>query len=471
MAETRTPDDDPLFWSIEKLGKAYQARELSPVEVWDQARRRSDAFGGAMNVYVTRLDDLGLEQAKAAEAAFRSGTPPSPLCGIPVSIKDAFEVRGYPTTFGSLKYRDYVSARDSASVARLREAGAVLTGKTNTSEFGQSATTDNLLGPDTTNAWNVRCTAGGSSGGAASSVAAGLATVALGSDGGGSIRIPAAFSGLFGIKPTFGLVQEPESIVKAMSDFVCPGPLSRHVDDARRMLAVLSGTPMKRGKSSRRLRIAWCAAPEDRPVAPAVQKVCSEALKEIVKAGFEAREFEPPISDWQKIFGPLVLQEEFRERGRYLDGDVSEITDYELASLRAAAQVAPGDVADARERLGEFRQRFDRFFEEVDVLLTPTNAVGAFEIGQRPVEISGRSVSALWGAFPFTAAYNVAGVPAASIPCGLADGMPAGLQVVMGRGRDAILLDFCELLERIFAFDQSPMRDAWRLPLRSGALA
>jgi Asp-tRNA(Asn)/Glu-tRNA(Gln) amidotransferase A subunit family amidase len=469
MPDSSRQTDSPLFWPIAKLKAAYQNRSLSPVEVLQEAKRRADAFNDEMNIYVTRMDDLADQQAQDAENAWAKGTA-GPLCGVPVSIKDAFEVEGYLTTFGSLKFRDHISRHDTGVTRRIRASGAVMTGKTNTAEFGQSATTDNLLGPDTTNAWDTGRTPGGSSGGAASSVAAGLASVALGSDGGGSIRIPAAFSGLFGMKPSYGLVRD-EGGGNAMADFVCPGPLARSVDDARHLLNVLAERDFHRAALDRPLKIAYCAAPEGRPVNAEVQRLFQQNIETVRGLGHHLSEVDIPVQGWKDVFGPLVVTDELRARGHFLDEDLSELTDYERVTLEAALQVSDNDIARARELLVEYRARFETFLTKYDAILTPTNAVTAFEIGNRPTEIEDRKVSELWGAFPFTSPFNVAGVPGASIPCGMSQGLPVGLQVVMKQGRDEDLLNLCEDMETAFEFDLEPLKSRWALPEKAGVCA
>lgn len=469
MPDNSRQTDSPLYWPIARLKAAYRDRSLSPVDVLQEAKSRADKFSDEMNIYVTRMDDLAEQQARAAEEAWAKGTA-GPLCGVPVSIKDAFEVEGYPTTFGSLKFRDHISAHDTGVTARIRASGAVMTGKANTAEFGQSATTDNLLGPDTTNAWDTGRTPGGSSGGAASSVASGLVSVALGSDGGGSIRIPASFSGLFGIKPSYGLVKD-EGGGNAMADFVCPGPLARSVDDARQLLNVMAESDFRRTAFDRPLKIAYCAAPEGRPVNAAVSNVVRQAIETVRGLGHDVVETEIPVHGWKDVFGPLVVTDELRARGHFLDEDLAELTDYERVTLEAALVVTDDDIAKARTMLLEYRARFEAFLSDYDVILTPTNAVTAFEIGNRPTEIEGRKVSELWGAFPFTSPFNVAGVPGASVPCGMAQSLPVGLQVIMKQGRDGDLLSLCEDMEEAFAFDLSPLKSRWALPAKAGAPA
>ena len=230
----------PLFWPIQRLGEAFRRGDLSPVEVLEEALVRTDQFNPLLNAYLGRLDEQAHEQAKTAEKLFNDKIEDPPLlCGVPISVKDTFELADSITTYGSLLFRKNRTEQDCGVVRRLRVAGAVFPGKTNASEFGQSATTDNLLGDDARNPWDKTLTPGGSSGGAAASVAAGLATAAIGADGGGSIRIPASFTGLFGIKPTFGLCPN-ESGLRAMSDFIAPGPLTHCVADARTILEVMA---------------------------------------------------------------------------------------------------------------------------------------------------------------------------------------------------------------------------------------
>ena len=215
--------------------------ELSDIE---DTLHRIDTFNPVLNAFLGRVDELARKQAAEAEQAYAMGDARA-LSGVPVSVKDTFHLTGSVTTFGSLAYRANVSHHNSGVVKRLRAAGTVITGKTNTSEFAQSATTENLFADDCHNPWDISRTSGGSSGGAAASVAAGLSSMAVGADGGGSIRIPAAFTGVFGLKPTYGLCHD-ENGLNAMSDFISPGPLTRRVADARMLLSVLAETAYPR---------------------------------------------------------------------------------------------------------------------------------------------------------------------------------------------------------------------------------
>jgi Asp-tRNA(Asn)/Glu-tRNA(Gln) amidotransferase A subunit family amidase len=446
---------------VAELVGAYRRGWLSPVEVTRTFLERITRLDDRLHAFVETLPERALAQAAEAERAYREGEATAPLLGVPVSVKDAFHIEGVPTTLGSLVHRGQVAKADSGVVRRLRTAGSVFVGKTNTAEFGQSATTDNLLGPDTGNPWDPTRTPGGSSGGAAASVAAGLCTVAVGSDGGGSIRIPAAFTGLYGFKPSPGLCVD-ENGFRAMTDFVSPGPLARTVADARVMLGVLAERNLRRRATPRPLRIAYCRRPEGRPVDPAVATAVDEAAAALSRLGHEVVEVDLPIRGWEEVFGPLVLDDEHRERGHLL-AHPERLTRYERATLRAASALDSRSVRRARQSLPAYRRRIDRLFEQHDVMLTPTVAVPAFRLGERPAEIAGVDVDRLWGPFPFAVPFNVAGVPAASVPCGLADGLPVGAQLVTRVSAEALLLDVSEDLEEALQFDQGRVLQQWGL--------
>lgn len=458
------PDGSPITWPVDTLIEAYGSGLLSPVEVATEALDRIAAFDDQLHTFVTVDRDMTLAQAKDAEDAYGRGER-RPLLGVPLSVKDAFHVRGLPTTLGSLHHVGDLATVDSGVVRRLREAGAVFTGKTNTAEFGQSATTDNLLGPDTSNPWDIRRTSGGSSGGAAASVAAGMSSLAVGSDGGGSIRIPAAFCGLFGLKPTRGRCPD-EGGFRAMTDFVSPGPLAWTAADARPLLEVLAGRSYPRRRAFRPLVIGYCARPEQRPVHAGIEQAVERAAKGLEDIGYHVVEHDLPLSGWQDVFGPLVLEDEGRERGHLL-AEPERLTDYERRSLEAAARLSPESVAQARLGLSLYRERISDVFLDVDVLLTPTVAVPAFELGRRPREIDGQSVDALWGAFPFAVPFNVAGTPAASVPCGFVEGLPVGAQLVTPMHTEARLFEVAEALEQLVGFDRSVVHARWNADPRS----
>jgi Asp-tRNA(Asn)/Glu-tRNA(Gln) amidotransferase A subunit family amidase len=450
----------PLFWPLEELTRCYGERSLSPLEVTREALARIAAYDQELGAYLTIADTPALTQAAEAERAYVRGAA-RPLLGVPLSIKDLFDVAGVRTTLGSLVHAHDVALSDSPAVQRLRAAGAVFLGKTNTSEFGQAATTESLVGPPARNPWDRSRTAGGSSGGAAASVGAGLAAAALGSDGGGSIRIPAAFCGLVGLKPGIRAVPAGGQF-RAMADFACAGPIARRVADARSLLAVLAGRALPRQAASGGVRVAWCPTLEARPVTPGIAGLAERAVADLAGAGrHEVVDSVPPIDGWQEVFRVLLLAEEWKERGHLLRQPAVRLTDYEARTLAAAEKVTSAEVEAARDGLSQIRRRFLRYLEAVELIATPATATTAFPVGERPREIAGVRVDRLWGAFPFTPQFNVANLPAASVPIGLLDGLPVGLQLVARPGGEALLLDVCEQLEEVVRFDILALAGRW----------
>jgi aspartyl-tRNA(Asn)/glutamyl-tRNA(Gln) amidotransferase subunit A len=418
MPESALTGGCPLYWPINRLVAAYRRGALSPVEVVEQAIARANRFDSSLNAYLTRLDHQAREQAKAAESAYRTGEA-SPLCGVPISIKDTFPLAGSVTTFGSAVYRDNITSEDSGVVRRLRNAGAVFTGKTNTAEFG-----------------------------------------AIGADGGGSIRIPAAFTGVFGIKPTTGLCKD-ENGLRAMSDFISPGPITWRAADARIVLGVLAEREYRRAVVGTKLRVGWCPRPTNSPVDSGVAAVVSRAVAALTDMGHEVIECTLPLDGWNDAFATLVLAEEHRERGHLFDQAAGSLSDYERKSLEAARNIMAADIEKARTVHHAYRKKIAALFKHYDAIVTPTTAVTAFRLNERPTEISGEPVGWLWGAFPFAVPFNVSGHPAASIPCGLQDRLPIGVQLVACHDGEELLLNLAEDLEQALAFDASAVRENW----------
>lgn len=455
--------NSPLWWGVEQLRHAYREGTLSPVEVAREALARVDAHDPTLHAFVTVTADELLRSAAEAANAYRRGDD-APLLGVPVAVKDVFHLAGAETTLGSAVFAGQVSAEDSGAVARLRRAGAAFVGKTSTAEFGQSATTENRLLPDTANPWDPTRTPGGSSGGSAAAVAAGLTTLGLGSDGGGSLRIPGAFTGLVGFKPSIGSCRDERGF-RAMSDFQVPGPLARTVDDARIMLEVLCDRPLPRGSAPRTRTVAWCRQAEGHPVHPGVTERLKDVANTLATTGAEVIETDLPMEGWADIFGPLVLAEEHRERGHLLDLAPDRLTDYERATLKAGRNLDPGTVTRARHALAGYRSRIISLFSSYSALLLPTVATPAFPHRQRPREIDGQRVGSLWGAFPFTVAFNVAGTPALTLPAGLVDNLPVGAQLVGPPGGESSLLDLAEDLEEALALPvATALRRLWPTP-------
>ena len=280
------------------------------------------------------------------------------------------------------------------------------------------------------------------------SVASGSCTLALGSDGGGSIRIPASFCGLVGLKPTHGAIEDTGGF-RAFSPFVSVGPLARSVADARHLYSALSAerdaNPGTATPTSPR-RVAWCANPEGRPVDTGVAEVASSAVDRLAGCGHRVSGVDLDFGGWEEIFGPIVLAEEGERRGHLLDGP-HRLTTYQERTLRAARQLDQETVARAHSALAEYRARVDGYLRHYDVIATPATATTAFELRRRPTTIAGQRVGRLWGAFPFTAPFNVSGHPAVVLPAGFVNGLPAAVQLVGRRGADLDLLSLAGQLE------------------------
>lgn len=381
------------------------------------------------------------------------------LHGIPISIKDLEEVAGVRFTRGSLLHKDEVGQRDSLPVERLRAAGAIVVGTTNTPEFGAAGTTENRLGPPCRNPWNPERTPGGSSGGAAASVAAGITAIAQGSDGGGSIRIPSAFCGIYGIKATQGRVPRRKKDVHSWHPVnnSSVGPITRDVGDAAILLGVLAGpsadaefgtipTPppdftTALGRGVRGLRIAWSRDFGGSPVDPEVADLCGRATRAFEELGarVEEADFRPDepdrVLETFATFSATKTYATHCEVGDRLD----LLTDYFREAWERGRSFTGADLFTAYSRISAYRAYAQEFFSRFDLLLSPTLAVAAFPIGQVPEVIGGRKVTLRrLGYFPFTYPFNVLGNPAATVPCGFTrEELPVGLQIV-GRLEDEL---------------------------------
>jgi aspartyl-tRNA(Asn)/glutamyl-tRNA(Gln) amidotransferase subunit A len=447
--------DSELCWmSATDLAAAIRRRRVSPVEVVEAALGRIDRLK-ALNAYVTVDADGARKAARAAERALtRRSATPGPLHGVPFSVKDLVITRNVRTTFGTPLYRDHVPAENAPAVERMKAAGAIMLGKTNTPAFGWIGITDNLLFGVTRNPWSAGHTPGGSSGGAAAAVAAGLGPLAIGTDGGGSIRKPAAFTGTFGLKPSFGRVPiYPPSAAWSLSH---AGPMTRTVRDAALMLTVcagaderdplsLPGGPANYVKALRRtlkgLRVAYSDTLGFAPaVDPEVRSVTADAAREFRKLGCRVETVNPgwpsPYEAWRTIFygGIATRLAPYRERAGEIDAGLRAI-------IEEALRFPPEKFVQAwLDRLAWW-QHPRAFFEKWDLLLCPTVACPPLEIGQDyATEIAGVPVGRDAGSI-FTLPFNTTGQPAASVPCGFTRaGLPIGLQIVGRRFDDATVL-------------------------------
>jgi aspartyl-tRNA(Asn)/glutamyl-tRNA(Gln) amidotransferase subunit A len=436
------------YLSASALVERYRARQLSPVEVTRALLDRIEQVNPPLNAFVTVTPELALAQAEAAERAYAGDGEPGPLAGVPVSIKDLTPTRGIRTARGSLIAPDWIPEEDPPIVERLYAAGAVLLGKTNTPELGWKGDAGNRVFGPTFNPWRRERTAGGSSGGAAAAVASGLGPLAQGSDGAGSIRIPAAFCGIFGFKQSFGLV--PQYPASAVGDLSHLGPLTRTVRDAALMLNAIAGAdPRDRLSWSsgidylegldagvRGLRVAWSPTLGYARVAPEVRAQTERAVQAFTELGCAVEEVDPGLPDPAGILDAIWSG----AMAGYFAGRLGEVGDLIdpglLGVVERASTLSAADLGQALQQRNAYADGMRRFMADYDLLLTPTLPQTAFTAGLDEPDGWERSTLAPLDWTPFTYPFNLTGQPAATAPCGFdAAGLPIGLQIV-GRWRE-----------------------------------
>jgi aspartyl-tRNA(Asn)/glutamyl-tRNA(Gln) amidotransferase subunit A len=453
-----------LAWtSALDLARLIRDKAVSPVEVVARALARIERLNPRLNAFTVVTADGARDAALAAEAAVMAGEALGPLHGVPVSVKDLIFTRHVPTAGGSRLYADHVPDEDAVCVERLKGAGAILLGKTTTPEFGHKGVTDSPLCGITRNPWNLELTPGGSSGGAGAAVAAGLGPLAVGTDGGGSIRIPASFCGIFGLKPSFGRVPQYPSF-PGWEQFSVTGPMTRTVRDAAVMLDVMAG-PDDRDDSSLTadagpsylaacesgiagLSVGWSADLGRATVDAEVLEICQDAAADMESLGCHVEVVTPTWDDPEEIFRTLAAAETYAAWGAHLERNPDALDRTLVAYLRFGRGITIAQYLAARAARRALWREVHAFLARFDLLVTPTVAVPPFAVGRPGVnEIAGAPVSRL-GWIPFTYPWNLTGQPAASVPVGFtAAGLPVGLQIVGRRHADRTVLAAAAALE------------------------
>ncbi len=449
------------YMTAAELKGLLVARDISPVELVEDTLSRQEALEPQINAFVTRTPEVALEAAREAERAIAKGEGGA-IAGLPTSVKDLVAMAGVPWTFGSRPFADNVVDFDAPAVERVRAAGGCIVGKSTTSEFGCKAVCDSPLTGITRNPWNLAKTSGGSSGGGAASVAAGLTPFAVCTDGGGSVRIPSALCGLFGIKGQFARV--PVFPVSAAPTLAHVGAIARTVRDAALLLGVMAGHDRRDafgvaepvpdflaacdgGRAD--LRIAWSPTLGYAEPEPEIVALCESAARRFEALGctvelVEDALGEDPVEIWMaEFYGGIgtKLKGVMAERPEELDSAVIET----LSGGLDRSMVAYFDQLFARY---EFRERMRQFFERYDLLLSPTLPCAAFDVGHDtpPGQSARNIVSWVYYTYPF----NLTGQPAASIPAGFTSaGLPVGLQMVAGINREV------DILRAAAAFEQA----------------
>ena len=445
---------DLTGWTAAELSKLYRKGKASPVEVMKAVLARSATVNPVINALCHVDAEAALKAARASEKRWKKGEPLSPLDGVPVSIKELVRVKGWPASMGSKLTDKAPVDEDAPVVARLREAGALVFAHSTSPEYGHKGITDSPLHGITRNPWNVERTPGGSSGGAGAAVAAGLGPIAVGTDGGGSVRIPASFSGLVGLKATFGRVPAwPPSMTGDLSN---TGPMARTALDCAMMMNVMArpdardplalppdGIDYVRaiGGKLKKPRVAFILRFGDHPIDLEVAALATAAARQFEALGCTVEEVEPPFSfaEAGRAFVVHWLSSLQRLLQLFPENRHGEFDPNLLAGAKAGLRYTLQDVIDAQVTRRELAIAWNRLLATYDLVLTPTVAVQPFEAGRNLPDGPEGKANVLWS--PYTAQFNMTRHPAATVPCGLSrQGLPIGLQIVAGHYKDALVL-------------------------------
>jgi aspartyl-tRNA(Asn)/glutamyl-tRNA(Gln) amidotransferase subunit A len=451
--------------SAVELAAAIRSKGISPVEttraVLDRIEARAD-----LNAFITVCADEALAEARAAEAAIMAGGDLKPLHGVPYSVKDLVNSRGVRTTMGSMVFKDNVPAEDAVSIARARAAGAILVGKTTTPEFGHlQAATAPIFGR-TLNPIDPKVTPGASSSGAAVAVAAGMGPIAVGTDGGGSVRIPASCCGVVGLKPTLGAIphlQLPDLF--AANSYI--GPMGRNVADTALLFEAMAGPDafdpygqaqlpaQKQFAGLKGLRVAWlpdCGAPVD----PQVAAICATSINRMVEAGAEVEEIRIDLKALEPVFLTLLRVGLAARSGDLVDMHRDLLSPTLVDTIEIGRSYSAIDLAKATFARTDLFRTFQGYFARFDVIVSPTLTAPPLPIDVDPtgdIMIAGKNAGSIRGAwYPYTYAQNLTGHPAISLPCGTTQsGLPIGLQLCSAWFQDRYLLAIAWALEGLLA--------------------
>lgn len=458
--------DDLNFMSATKLVKLYGKRKLSPVEVTKACLGQISKHDEAVNAMSLVDEKAALKQAVNSEKRWLKGEALGALDGIPTLIKDILLAKGWPTLRGSMTVDPTQKwDQDAPSVARLREAGAVFLGMTTTPEFGWKGVTDSPLTGITRNPWDLSKTPGGSSGGSAAGLAAGYAALALGTDGGGSIRIPAGFTGTFGLKPSFGRV--PAFPLSPFGSVAHIGPMTRYVADAAVMMNALTRPDPRDwtslpfdsvdysanlAKGVKGMTIAYSPTLGYVKADPEVAKLVDDAVKVLKKLGAKIVRIDPGFADPAEIFRVLWWSGARAALGA-LPPEKLALLEPALADVvEQSRSITVEQLQDANRQRGLLGSQMRLFMEPYDALLTPTLPIAAFEAGKlQPNDPDNHGKWVNWT--PYTYPFNLTQQPAASVPCGFTKaGLPVGLHVVGRMFEDKRVLRICAAYEQAVDF-------------------
>jgi len=461
------PDDIGLA-SIEEVARLFRKRKLSPVELTKLMLARIEHLNPKLNAYITVTAELALAQAKKAESELfaprsRKGNGDrGPLQGIPISLKDNIYTKGIRTTAGSKILKDFIPQHDAQAVVLLQEAGAVFLGKTNMHEFAYGVTTNNPHYGPARNPWDPARIPGGSSGGSAAAVAAGLCYGSIGTDTGGSIRIPASLCGVTGLKPSWGRIS-CEGIIPLSPAFDCAGPLGRTVDDVATLTGILYSRvgrePNLASPSALRAGAGkFCLGIPRRlffdTLSPEVRNAFDAALRDLCRAGMTAKDVSIPLLDETEDAGNHIAWVDatlYHQQQGYFPARAAEYGDDVRSRLEMGCKVSAVDYLRALEIQKQFFQQLHMALAEADVdaIVFPSTPIEAPLLNQEKIRIGAHEYPARALLLRHNRPANLAGVPAVSIPCGFTgSGLPIGLQIMAGVSSEPILLRIAKIFER-----------------------
>jgi aspartyl-tRNA(Asn)/glutamyl-tRNA(Gln) amidotransferase subunit A len=457
---------DPCFLPATRLAAMIAARAISPVEVMDAVLARAERLDAVLNPFALRRFDAARDAARAAEAAVMAGAPLGPLHGVPITVKDSVAMRGLPTGNGSIAVEAPVAAADAVVVARVLAAGAIPIGKTTLPEFSHKVLTDSAATGVTRNPWKLDRTPGGSSGGASAALAAGIAPIAIGTDGGGSIRCPAACTGVVGLKATPGRIPN-EAMPDGFANYAFAGPMTRRVEDAALLLSVMQGpdpadpwslaprSAVAPAPAVRGLRIGWIEHFGRYRTDPALLGPLRAAVQALASVGALVEPLHDPcFEDVYDTYRVIATTAHAARLGAIADAAGERMTD----SLRASIAIGRGwsavDAQQAHDRRSMLFRAVQRLFTRYDLIATPTL------LAPPPGLDAGGSIAGAWYAewaaplYPF----NLTGHPAASVPAGFTqDGLPVGLQLIGPWYGEERILAAAAALEEVTGSPVSPV--------------
>lgn len=454
--------NDLAYATATELLDGYRDGSISPVEATQAALNQIEKYNGALNAFVLVDEDYALARARESEVRWRAGTPMGLIDGVPTTIKDILLTEGWPTLRGSLSVDAAGPWDDDAPcTARLKENGAVILGKTTTPEFGWKGVTDSPRTGITRNPWNKEMTPGGSSGGASAACAAGMGVFHVGTDGGGSIRIPASFTGIFGIKASYGRV--PAWPLSPFGTVAHVGPMTRNVRDGAMMLQVLSQPDVRDwtslppvdtdyladlSASIKGKKIAYSPTLGYAKVHPEVAAAVKSAATLFEELGAIVEEVDPGFENPLPIFNTLWWSGAAFALRNLDDKQLNELDPGLRTVVEAGAKITLTDYLEANQARGDLGIKMRKFHETYDFLITPSLSIPAFEAGKlAPKELAAVGAWVDWT--PFSYPFNLTQQPACSVNCGFSsDGLPIGLQIV-GRMQDDL-----SVLNAAFAFEQ-----------------